>query len=183
MSRSPSDGSAKTGSERLARLIRDRREHLGMSRQDLADATGVPYPTIAQIETAYRGVSPSRLGTIARALGLDPAQLYDVLASDMPSAAGKPARRTRPVTPERAGSGWLPNPAYAPQPAPVAADLAPPATEAAPPAADVVEHVVALLSGLPPHERLDALGRVQSRLLSGLVQDEVRRATERPRPN
>ena len=30
----------------------------------------------------------------------------------------------------------------------------------------------------PPHERLDALGRVQSRLMSGLVEEKVRRATE-----
>jgi transcriptional regulator with XRE-family HTH domain len=183
MSRSPGDGSAKTGSERLAQLIRDRREQLGMSRQDLADATRVPYPTIAQIETAYRGVSPRRLGTIARALALDPARLYDLLASDTPPAAGKPARRAPSATRARGDSEWLPNPAYAPPPAPMAADPVPPPPKAAPSASDVVEHVVALLSGLPPHERLDALGRVQSRLLSGLVQDEVRRATERPRQN
>src|SRR3954468_13261250 len=115
MARSPSDGSAKTGSEELARLIRDRREQLGMSRQDLADATGVPYPTIAQIETAYRGVSPSRLGVIARALGLDPAQLYDVLASDTGAAPlAKRARRGRPAARVRStGEGeWLANPAY-----------------------------------------------------------------------
>lgn len=62
-------------------------------------------------------------------------------------------------------------------------DQTPPLMEAASPASDVVEHVVALLSELPPHERLDALGRGQSRLLSGLVQDEVRRATERSRRN
>jgi transcriptional regulator with XRE-family HTH domain len=179
VSRSPSDGSAKTGSERLARLIRDRREQLGMSRQDLADATRVPYPTIAQIETAYRGVSPSRLKMLARALGLDPAELYGALASETPLAAGQPARR-QPSTARAPGDGgWLPNPAYAP-PAPAAAP-APLPVEAASPAPDVVEVVVALLSQLPPHERLDALGLVQSRLLSGLVQEEVRRATEQPR--
>jgi hypothetical protein len=65
----------------------------------------------------------------------------------------------------------------------MAADSAPPPAEAVLPAADVVEHVVALLSELPPNERLDALGRVQSRLLSGLVQEEVRRAFERPPQN
>src|SRR3954447_21764194 len=98
MSSSSNEGSPKTGSEELARLMRQRREQLGMSRQDLAEATGVPYPTIAQIETAYRGVSPSRLGVIARALGLDPAQLYDVLASDVGvPAPAKPARRGRPT--------------------------------------------------------------------------------------
>jgi hypothetical protein len=50
--------------------------------------------------------------------------------------------------------------------------------EAAPPPRDVVEQVVALLSDLPADQRLDALGRVQSRLLSGLVDEEVRRATD-----
>jgi transcriptional regulator with XRE-family HTH domain len=178
MSRSPSEGSAKTGSEALAQLIKGRREALGMSRQELADATGVPYPTIAQIETAYRGVSPSRLGVIARALGLDPAQLYDVLASD-PGAAppAKPARRGRPAARVRStGEGeWLANPAYATS-APMLAGSAPLAAEAPP--LDVVDEVVALLSGLPAQERLDALARVQSRLLSGVVQEEVRRATK-----
>ena len=76
------DGSGKTGSDELARVVRERRESLGWTRQQLADATGIPYPTIAQIETAYRGVSPSRLGVIARVLGLDPKELYEVLASE-----------------------------------------------------------------------------------------------------
>src|SRR3954465_753759 len=180
MSRSPSDGSAKTGSDELARLIRDRREQLGMSRQDLADATEVPYPTIAQIETAYRGVSPSRLGIIARALGLDPKELYDVLASETggPTTTAKP-RRARPAARGRSDADWLANPAYAPESAPLLADSAPLAMELPPSSPDVVEQVVALLSTLPSHERLDALGRVQSRLLSGLVQDEVRQATKR----
>ena len=181
VSPSPGEGSPKTGSQRLARLIRDRREQLGMSRQELADATAVPYPTIAQIETAYRGVSPSRLTMLARALGLDPAELYGALASETPPPASKPARRGPVTAPGPGDSGWLPNPAYAPPPAPAAAGPQPSPTEAAAPASEVVEHVVALLSELPPHERLDALGRVQSRLLSRLVQEEVRRATELPR--
>src|SRR3954467_4943737 len=114
MSRSPSEGSAKTGSEALAQLIKGRREELGMTRQELADATGVPYPTIAQIETAYRGVSPSRLGVIPRPLGLDPAELYGVLASDTGTAAptSRSARRSRPTARMRGDEDWLTNPAY-----------------------------------------------------------------------
>jgi transcriptional regulator with XRE-family HTH domain len=179
MSRSPSEGSAKTGSEALARLIRERREQLGMSRQELADATGVPYPTIAQIETAYRGVSPSRLGVIAHALGLEAARLYDALASDT-GASAPPTGPTRRRTASRVSreAPWQQNPAYAPQSALLKAELPPPSLRAP---SDVVEHAVALLSELPADQRLDALARVQSRLLSGLVQDEVRRATKRPR--
>jgi transcriptional regulator with XRE-family HTH domain len=118
-----SDG-GKTGSEELARILRARREELGMSRQDLADATGIPYPTVAQIETAYRGVSPARLGLIARVLGLDPKELYDVLASE--GAADSPSRAPAPVArasrPDRnpselgrpsAGGTWHANPKFA----------------------------------------------------------------------
>src|SRR6478735_10756925 len=81
MARSSQSGGGKTGSHDLARVIRARRGELGMSRQELADSTGIPYPTVAQIETAYRGVSPGRLGIIARALGLDPKELYELLAT------------------------------------------------------------------------------------------------------
>lgn len=96
----PQDG--KTGSEALARIVRERREELGLSRQELAEATGIPYPTIAQIETAYRGVSPARLGVIARVLGLDPKELYDVLASDDAAAGPPPAARRPPLARSRA---------------------------------------------------------------------------------
>ena len=97
-----SDG-GKTGSQELARILRERREELGMSRQDLADATGIPYPTVAQIETAYRGVSPARLGVIARVLGLDPKDLYDVLASE--GAADSGCARLRPPDRARRSAG------------------------------------------------------------------------------
>ena len=105
------DGSGKTGSEELARVVRERRDGLGWTRQQLADATGIPYPTIAQIETAYRGVSPARLGVIARALGLDPKDLYDLLASEgeadapvLPVAAAPIAEAPMTAAPESASS-------------------------------------------------------------------------------
>src|SRR3954468_20836774 len=113
MARSPSDGSAKTGSEELARLIRDRREQLGMSRQDLADATGIPYPTVAQIETAYRGVSPSRLGVIARVLGLDPKELYDLLAADTSESPPEPTPPSTAASRDLQAGSWYANPTFA----------------------------------------------------------------------
>ena len=91
------DGSGKTGSEELARVVREQRHGLGWTRQQLADATGIPYPTIAQIETAYRGVSPARLGVIARALGLDPKDLYDLLASEGEADAPVPPLAAAPI--------------------------------------------------------------------------------------
>jgi transcriptional regulator with XRE-family HTH domain len=123
-------------------LIRERREQLGMSRHELAEATAVPYPTIAQIETAYRGSSPSRLGVIARALDLDPADLYEVLTSDAASPSAAPAQHSRSSMRSTGGGDWQPNPAYDPLSAPL-----PEESHRHP--ADVVEHVVDLLSQLP----------------------------------
>jgi transcriptional regulator with XRE-family HTH domain len=141
------DTSGKTGSEALARIVRERRENLGLTRQELADASGIPYPTIAQIETAYRGVSPARLGVIARLLGLDPKELYEVLASEEAAERGpapiptsptartssmppKPSsqRGSRPTAaPADASGRWHANPQFV-------AALAAPAT--APPASE-----------------------------------------------
>jgi transcriptional regulator with XRE-family HTH domain len=184
------DGNGKTGSDELARVVRERRESLGWTRQQLADATGIPYPTIAQIETAYRGVSPSRLGVIARVLGLDPKELYDVLASE-PEVGGAPAQlsgapaRGRSAQRFRAAGSWHENPGFAAAPAspagrparavaPAAATArtaAPGLTGQAP--SDVIDRVVELLSGLPTDERLEALSQVQSRVLDRIVQDRV----------
>jgi len=171
------DGSAKvsvkTGSSELAQLIRDRRKQLGMSRQDLAEVSGVPYPTIAQIETAYRGVSPNRLGVIARALGLEPKELYEVLTSDTTSeSGGSPSFRSSGRAGFQNEGPWHANPAYVP-----AAAVEPaPAAAAMPPPPDVVGRIVELLLTLDPAERLEALGRVQTRLMTVLIEEEVRRA-------
>lgn len=195
MARTP-DASGKTGSEELARMLRQRREELGLTRQQLADATGIPYPTVAQIETAYRGASPSRLGLIARALGLDPKELYAVLATDQSATAVEPepaepaelavrppgATRAEQRSRARAGgpgvaAAWHANPRFAaarPAARPAAAaggtkNQPSPATE------PVVTEVVELLSKLPTDQRIEALGQVQNRLLERLVAEQVER--------
>ena len=188
------DGSGKTGSDELARVVRERRESLGWTRQQLADATGIPYPTIAQIETAYRGVSPSRLGVIARVLGLDPKELYDVLASEgevggaaaplsAAPARGRSAQRFRAAgrgtttrgsrpPPRRHRSDDPPGPsrlAAATMPALRRAVPGPPTSGRRTSSVEVVE----LLSSLPTDERLEALSQVQSHVLDRIVQERV----------
>jgi transcriptional regulator with XRE-family HTH domain len=187
------DGSGKTGSDELARVVRERRESLGWTRQQLADATGIPYPTIAQIETAYRGVSPSRLGVIARVLGLDPKELYDVLASEGEAAGpaasmSAPPARGRSAQRFRAAGSWHDNPGFAAaapvSPAGRPARALPPAADPMPaPGAqlgradqrppDVIDQVVELLSGLPSGERLEVLSRVQNVVLDRIVQERI----------
>jgi len=192
------DGSGKTGSDELARVVRERRESLGWTRQQLADATGIPYPTIAQIETAYRGVSPSRLGVIARVLGLDPKELYEVLASEgdvggAPAPLSEAPARGRSAQRFRAAGSWHDNPGFA-DAAPVAPvgrpsrPVPPTQPRSALPAPtgpsdqqspDVVGRVVELLSQLPADQRLEALSRVQHVVLDQIVQERVEGA-DRP---
>ena len=44
--------------------------------------------------------------------------------------------------------------------------------------AAVADEIGAVLRGLPPASRLDALALAQSRLMAEMVQEQVRRATE-----
>lgn len=176
MAESP-DRTPKTGSEDLARVVRERREELGLTRQELADATGIPYPTIAQIETAYRGVSPARLGVIARVLGLDPKQLYEVLATE--SVDGAPVAD--------ANRQWHANPRFAAtRPAPAAPSGPVPRRAAGRSGGggsartrtrqaidEVVDQVVGLLAGLPVDQRVPALGEVQQRVLEQTVAERL----------
>lgn len=174
----PSSPSSKTGSTVLAELIRERRQQLGISRQELAETTGVPYSTVAQIETAYRGVSPSRLGVIARALQLDPKELYDVLASKPTAAPAAPsASAAAPTRQDRGDDSWHQNPSYVtaakmPRVAAMSSERHPERAASEP---DIVARSVELLSQLPPERRLEALAQVQTRLLNDLVEHEVQR--------
>lgn len=176
----------------LARLLRARRAALGLSRKDVAAATGLSYPFIAQLESGIRAPSVASARRLAGVLGLPVEEI--VLAA----GAG--------VAPS---PGWFGNPAYArdaqgiasspprgaaaavlmqeaPPATPIATPIAaPPATPiaapaAGPPTGDVVDAVVALLGTLPPEGRLNALALVQGRLMEELVREHVRKATQQP---
>src|SRR3954447_10205876 len=101
----------KTGDERLARLIRERRELLGLTRQDLAARTGLSYPYISQLETAYRLPSRKVMTLIARSLGLPASDLFQALPDDTGDAD---AVAFAAAVPPAAGSQWIANPMYQP---------------------------------------------------------------------
>ena len=177
----PSGGSGETARHPdLARLLRARRAALGLSRKDVAAATGLSYPFIAQLESGIRAPSVASARRLAGVLGLPVEEV--VLAA---GAGVAPSPR------------WFGNPAYArdaqgiassPPRGAAAAVLmqeAPPATPiaapaAGPPTGDVVDAVVALLGTLPPEGRLNALALVQGRLMEELVREHVRKATQQP---
>jgi transcriptional regulator with XRE-family HTH domain len=153
----------------LGRLLRSRREELGLSRQRLAELTGLSYPYVAQLEGGHRTPSAEAAQDLATALEMPHRQLADLL--DREKGIGtRAAERT---------SDFLANPYYAASPR--ADQLAVGASDVAPDGGDgVLDEALALLGRLPLHRRLDVLARLQARVLGELVEQEVRRATGKP---
>ncbi|MFG6491276.1 helix-turn-helix domain-containing protein [Microbacterium sp. P03] len=89
--------SPRTGDLALGKRIAARREELGMSRKDLASATDLSYPYIAQLETGYRLPSAKHQMTLSRVLGMSLDDLF-ATAEKLPAlrSAGAPARSARP---------------------------------------------------------------------------------------
>jgi len=181
--------SPKTGSKELGELLRRARERRGMSRNDLVEASGLSYPYVSQLETAYRMPSPAAIRKLADALGIS---LDDIFA-----AMSKPSPEPLSVRKRVDDSGWIPNDAYsrpaemsdigrvevaALRSAPVPRTPAP--AEAAGsaggagrsvPTTSIVEKIVRLFNEVPPQERMDALARVQARVVDSVIDEGVRR--------
>lgn len=181
----------KTGSEALGDLIRERREAKGWTRRDLAEQTGLSYPYISQLETAYRLPSSRAMQVLARALDIEAGDLFDALPEDAALSVPAPSRTTgSAIKPGRTGGPtsrqpsatsraappdddrWITNPAHK---KPAYADI--PAIsvlrgEAS--GADAVRHAVGALESLAPDERLAALQEVQAAVVAGIVRDQRR---------
>ena len=89
--------SPKTGDIELGRKIATRRDELGMSRKQLAEATSLSYPYIAQIETGYRLPSTKHQVILSKVLGMSLDELFDT-EDELPQA---PARRRAPASGRR----------------------------------------------------------------------------------
>src|SRR5271166_6283445 len=93
------------GKSVASKLVRDLRRSAGWSQRALAAASGVPQPTIAEIESGRREPSLSLLGRLAEATGqvvtLGLRQLH-------PRSAVATANRVRDRLSGPAGEGWSP---------------------------------------------------------------------------
>jgi transcriptional regulator with XRE-family HTH domain len=87
--------SPKTGDIELGRKVATRREELGMSRKDLASATHLSYPYIAQIETGYRLPSAKHHRVLAKALGLSLDELFGTGEAVLPPPGPERTRSVR----------------------------------------------------------------------------------------
>jgi transcriptional regulator with XRE-family HTH domain len=150
------------GAEQFGRLLAARRHELGLSRRDLADASGLSYPYVSQLETGYRLPSHKALAALAEALELSPSELSasipygEALAS---SDLGSPRKPRSARTRER----WYGNPQY-----PAASAAAP-----SPDPARVAQQIARLVGDLPRGQRLDALHLAQRQVMEDLVDEEV----------
>ncbi len=133
--------SPKTGDIDLGRKIAARREELGLSRKDLAQATDLSYPYIAQIETGYRLPSTRHQVPIAKALGLSLDELFSTEDS-LP--------RSRP---RRATGSHRPS------------------------IGEAVDRAAHEIEALPASVRLEALSRIQLRIMQGVAEERARSGT------
>ena len=93
--------SSKTGSREFGELLRRARERRGMSRNDLGEATGLSYPYISQLETAYRKPSPAAIRKLSDAL--------DVSLDEIFAAMEQPSPEPLSVRKRIDDGGWVPN--------------------------------------------------------------------------
>ncbi len=134
--------SPKTGDIELGRKIAARREELGMSRKQLAEATSLSYPYIAQIETGYRLPSTKHQVILSKVLGMSLDELFDT-EDALPQApmrlqASAPSRRGRPSIDE------------------------------------AIEHAAQEIEALPASVRLEALSRIQLRIMQSVAEDQAK---------
>jgi transcriptional regulator with XRE-family HTH domain len=77
----------------LARRVKQRREHLGLSQTALADQTGIPLPNLNRIEHARQSIYIQRLADLAEVLQVSTDYLLGRTEDPTP-----PRTRPRPRT-------------------------------------------------------------------------------------
>ena len=168
----------ETAGHDFGRVLKARREALGLTRRGLVDASGLSYPYVSQLETGSRLPSHRSLARLARALQLEPTELAAAITFDEESMPRpQPDRMQRPLVREMpppgvGSSGWQANPAFL-----RSLVVGSSASGHRPDPDLIVAQLVDLISSLPAGDRLDALGRAQRQVVDELVEERVRRAT------
>lgn len=118
-----------------------------MSRKELAEATSLSYPYIAQIETGYRLPSTKHQVILSKVLGLSLDELFGT-EEELPQTPDRLMMRSTaaPTTSRRRG----------------------------PTIDEAIEHASQELEGLPASVRLEALSRLQLRIMQGVTEDQAR---------
>jgi transcriptional regulator with XRE-family HTH domain len=70
---------AGPAAKEFGRRVRARREDLGLSQMELADAAGMHFTYVSSVERGERNISLNNIVRLSVSLGMDPAQLVSGL--------------------------------------------------------------------------------------------------------
>lgn len=148
----PRGSSARRGDAGVGERIKRRREELGMDRNALAEAAGISYPYLSQLETGYRNASHPKQLAIAGALGVGLDDLFatEELRDSLPSSK-----------PEAGGASPATTPGLS--------------SSARPTLSEVVAIAVGAIEYLPRGVRLDALNQIQRRIMDSMTSSRIER--------
>lgn len=153
----------------FARVIKEQRDRLGMSRSQLAEASELSYPYISQLETGLRKPSRNAARAIASALGIQVQDLERTIPGD--AADRSQVREAEQFSDEllsgRTGArvSCL---SVAPISSVLVADGAPDARD------DLIGDIIDLLEEFDSSERLDVLAEVQKRAMRRMMEQRDR---------
>lgn len=141
--------------------IKRRREALGMDRQALADAAGLSYPYISQLETGSRNASYRKQVDIARALGVGLDDLFAPEELRDSSLRSTPAPTLSNRSIEAVGASPT-----------TASRLSSPARLTL---SEVVAVAVDAIESLPRSVRIDALTQIQRQVVEAMTSSRIER--------
>ncbi|NRQ50417.1 helix-turn-helix transcriptional regulator [Aeromicrobium stalagmiti] len=153
----------------FARVIKEQRDRLHMSRAQLAEASELSYPYISQLETGLRKPSRKAAHAIAGALGLSVEELERTI----------PADGTNPEEVRKAevfSDSLLSSRTRSAGPVEGMAMAAPPSLEISAPGSrdDLIGDMIDLLEEFDSSERLDVLAEVQKRAMQRMLDERNR---------
>ena len=148
----------------FARVIKEQRDRLKMSRSQLAEASELSYPYISQLETGLRKPSRNAARAIAGALGIQVEDLERTIPGDTTDASqvrqaeqfsdqllsGRPSARVSRLS-------------VAPVTSSLEVDGSPDARD------DLIGDIIDLLEEFDSSERLDVLAEVQKRAMQRMM--------------
>lgn len=153
----------------FARVIKEQRDRLGLSRSQLAEASELSYPYISQLETGLRKPSRNAARAIASALNISVEDLERTIPGD-PSDTSEVQRAERFSDDLLSGRGsaTVSRLSVAPVSHALSADGASDARD------DLIGDIIDLLEEFDSSERLDVLAEVQKRAMQRMMEERDR---------
>ena len=153
----------------FARVIKEQRDRLGMSRSQLAESSELSYPYISQLETGLRKPSRNAARAIAGALGISVEDLERTIPGDTKDAAQvREAQEFSDQLLSGRPSGSVSHLMAAPMMGDGMVSSADDSRD------DLIGDIMDLLEEFDSSERLDVLAEVQKRAMQRMMEQRDR---------